>query len=156
MLKIGEQVFIPRYGAGIVTGREENELYGTKYKYIVINLVINNMKYYIPEVSLEHYNIREVSDKEAVNQALTIIEKRNGKIEENWSRRYRKNKTKILSGDIIKIAEVIRDLNQMKNEELMPHGEEKILEEAENMLASEIMLVFALDIGTAYDLLKKY
>lgn len=156
MLKIGEQVFVPRYGAGIVTAKEENELYGIKYKYIVINLVINDMKYYIPENRLEQYNIRKVSDKEIINQALAVIEKSNGRIEENWSKRYRKNKSKMLSGDTIKIAEVIRDLNQMKNEELMPHGEEKILEEAENMLASEIMLVFAFDLNTAYDLLKKY
>lgn len=156
MLKIGEQIFLPRYGAGIVIAKEENELYGNKYKYVVINFLINDMKYYIPENRLQYYNIREVSDKETINLALSVIEKNNVEIEDNWSKRYRKNKAKIISGDIIKIAEVIRDLKKIKDEELMPHGEVRILEEAENMIASEMMLAFNLGLSTAYDLLKKY
>lgn len=155
MLKVGEQVFVPRYGAGTVIALQAKEVFSNVYKYIVIDFLLNNMKLYIPEGRIKFYNIRKISNKEAINSALAVIEQNNKLEEQNWIIRYRNNKAKISSGEILKIAEVIRDLSNIKNEELIPHGEEKILEEAQAMLASEIMLIFNLNSDTAYELLKK-
>lgn len=155
MYKTGEQVFIPRYGAGTIMALKEKENFNSNYNYMVINLLLGNMKLYIPQERIKFYNIRKISSKEAINNALAVIEQDNKIDEDNWIKRYRNNKAKMLTGDIVKIAEVIRDLSNMKNEELMPHGEEKILEEAQNMMASEIMIIFNVNFDTACDLLKK-
>jgi CarD family transcriptional regulator len=155
MSKIGEQVFIPNYGAGVISSLEKGEIDKKTYDYVTIDFIINGMKFYIPIERLNLYNIRKISSKEMINKALIIIEEDAKEIDDNWNRRYRKNKLKILTGDILKTAEVIRDLQYIKKAELMPQGEEKILEEAEEMLASEIMLVYNLKLETAFELLKK-
>lgn len=155
MLKIGEQVFVPRYGGGVVTSIEKGQITDKTYDYLVIEFIINGMKFYIPLERLSVYNIRKISNKKTINKALCIVEQQPEYIDNNWNKRYRKNKEKILSGEILEIAEVIRDLQHIKGVDLMPQGEEKILEEAENMLASEIMLIFNLNFDTAYDLLRK-
>ncbi|AGK99247.1 CarD family transcriptional regulator [Clostridium pasteurianum] len=155
MLKVGETIFIPKYGAGIVTSIEDRELYGKVYNYIVITFIINDMKFYIPKERINIYNIRHISGKDEINAALKIIEEDIDEINNDWSKRYRGNRRKINTGNILKIAEVIRDLYYMKDKEIMPPGEEKILEEAANMIVSEIMLVFNLEIDTAYELIRK-
>ncbi len=155
MSKIGEQVFIPNYGAGVISSLEKGEIDKKNYDYVTIDFIISGMKFYIPIERLNLYNIRKISSKEMINKALIIIEEDAKEIDDNWNRRYRKNKLKILTGDILKTAEVIRDLQYIKKAELMPQGEEKILEEAEEMLASEIMLVYNLKLETAFELLKK-
>ncbi|MDF2503727.1 MULTISPECIES: CarD family transcriptional regulator [Clostridium] len=155
MLKVGEVVFVPKYGAGIVTSIENKELYGKIYNYIVITFVINDMKFYIPKERLNLYSIRAISDKDKINTALKTIDEDITEINNDWIKRYRGNRKKINTGDILKIAEVIRDLYYMKNMEIMPPGEEKILEEAENMIIGEIMMVFNLNIDTAYELVRK-
>ena len=70
-------------------------------------------------------------------------------IESNWNNRYRNNKKKIQSGNTEKMCQVIRDLYYLKKEEILPPGEEKILERVEGMVASEIMLVLGLDMEEA-------
>jgi len=155
MLKVGENTFIAKYGAGIVTSMEGRELYGKTYNYIVITFVVNGMKFYIPKERISMYPIRELSSKDKINCALRIIEDDITEINSDWNKRYRGNRKKINTGNILKIAEVIRDLYYMKDKEVMPPGEEKILEEAENMLVGEIMLVFNLDLNTAYELIRK-
>lgn len=155
MLKVGETIFIPKYGAGIITSIENKELYGRMYNYIVITFIINDMKFYIPRERINMYNIRHISSKDEINAALKIIEEDIDEINNDWNKRYRGNRRKINTGNILKIAEVIRDLYYMKDKEIMPPGEEKILEEAENMIISEIMLVFNLGIDTAYELIRK-
>ena len=155
MLKIGERVFMPKYGAGIVNSIEDRELYGRFYNYVVITFIINDMKFYIPKERLNIYSVRPISDKDEINAALKIIEEDITEINNDWNKRYRGNRKKINTGNILKTAEVIRDLYYIKDMDMMPPGEEKILEEAENMIVSEIMLVFNLKLDTAYELIRK-
>lgn len=155
MLKVGDNTFIAKYGAGIITSIEDRELYGKVHNYIVITFVVNGMKFYIPKERINIYSIRELSSKDKINYALKVIEEDITEINNDWNKRYRGNRRKINTGDILKIAEVIRDLYYMKDKEIMPPGEEKILEEAENMLVGEVMLVFNLNFDTAYELIRK-
>lgn len=155
MVKAGERIFVSKYGAGIVTSIESKELYGKIYNYVVITFIVNDMKFYIPKERLYIYCIRDISDKDTINSALKIIEEDIIEIDNDWNKRYRENTKKINSGNILKIAEVIRDLHRMKAKELMPPGEERILEEAENMLVGEIMMVFSLTLDTAHELIRK-
>lgn len=155
MLKVGEQVFIPKYGAGIVSSMEDKELDGRIYNYVVITFIVNNMKFYIPKERLNIYSIRAISSKDEINAALRIIEEDIIEINNDWNKRYRRNRKKINTGNILEVAEVIRDLYFIRNMDIMPPGEEKILEEAENMIIGEIMLVFNLKLDTAYEFIRK-
>ena len=62
-------------------------------------------------------------------------------MDENWNRRYRENMDKLRSGDPCKVAEVIRNLMRVEREKRLSTGEKKLLANARQILASEIVLV---------------
>ena len=149
MLNIGENVFLADYGAGYVQNIDSNELSLIKEKYINIYLVFDNMNFMIPIEKIENYKIRSILSKMELEKALNIISNHFDYIESNWNNRYRINKKKIQSGDAIKMCEVVRDLYYLKKENLLPPGEEKILERVEGMVASELMLVLGINMDGA-------
>jgi CarD family transcriptional regulator len=138
----GQKVFVPNYGAGIMSNINDDKKYDESKNYVSICFLLNNIDIYIPENELLKYKVRGVVSKEIAQRAIKIIKEDTTGIEKKWSKRYRENNDKIKSGDIFKICEVIRDLYYLKAKEMLPPGEKKILYSAEVMLASELTLVF--------------
>lgn len=103
--------------------------------------MLNDIDLFIPEDKIAGYRIRSIIKKEELDMAMDIISNKPIDIEKKWSKRYRLNNDKIKSGDLFKMCEVIRDLYYLKNQGMLPPGEKKILCNAENMVASEIVLV---------------
>lgn len=149
MLNNGQKVFVPNYGAGILSDVKDNKRYDINKKYISISFLLNNIDLYIPQDKLVDYKVRNIVTKEVMESLLDIIKEMPIEIEKKWGRRYRQNNDKISSGDTVKICEVIRDLYYLKSEGTLPQGEKKILCKAEVMLASEIMLVFGINMEAA-------
>ena len=149
MLNIGEKVFVADYGAGYIQDIESKELSSIKYKYVNIYLLLDNMNFMIPIDKIENYKIRNILNKMELESVLNTISNDSDHIESNWNNRYRSNKKKIQSGDTLKMCEVIRDLYCLRRQEMLPPGEEKILERVEGMIASEIMLVLDLNMEQA-------
>lgn len=149
MLNIGENVFLADYGAGYVQNIDSNELSFIEDKYVNIYLILGNMNFMIPIEKIENYKIRSISSKIDLEKVLNIISNHSDYIESNWNNRYRINKKKIQSGNAIKMCQVVRDLYYLKKENMLPPGEEKILERVEGMVASEIMLVFGINMEGA-------
>jgi CarD family transcriptional regulator len=149
MLNIGDKVFIADYGAGYIQEIDSKELLSIKYKYINIYLLLDNMNFMIPIDKIENYKIRSISSRTELERTLKIISSDSDYIEGNWSNRYRNNKKRVQSGDALKMCEVIRDLYCLKKQDMLPPGEEKILERVEGMVASEIMLVMELNMDQA-------
>ena len=149
MLNIGENVFLADYGAGYVQNIDSNELTFIKDKYVNIYLLLDNMNFMIPIEKIENYKIRRILNKTELETVLNIISNHSDFIESNWNSRYRINKKKIQSGSAIKMCQVVRDLYYLKKENMLPPGEEKVLERVEGMVASEIMLVFGINMEGA-------
>ena len=149
MINIGEKVFIADYGAGYVQDIDSNELYFIKDKYVNIYLLLDNMNFMIPIDKIENYNIRNILNEVELETILRTISSRSDYIESNWNNRYRINKKKIQSGNTLKMCQVIRDLYYLKKENMLPPGEAKILERVEGMVASEVMLVFGINMEEA-------
>lgn len=141
MLNYGLRVFVPNYGAGIMTTLENNENYNINKKYISISFLLNDINLYIPEDKVPGYKIRNIVDKKEVECAMNIIKDKPTNIEKKWGKRYRINNDKIKTGDLYKMCEVIRDLYYLKYQGILPPGEKKILCNAENMVVSELALV---------------
>jgi len=144
MLNIGEKIFIAGYGAGYVQDVDNRELSGRMCEYVNIYLLLDNMNFMIPIKRLEIYKIRKALSRVELEKVLNTISNGADHIEGNWSNRYRINKKKIQSGNALKMCQVIRDLYYLKEEDMLPPGELKILERVEGMVASEIMLVLEL------------
>jgi len=145
MLNIGQKIFVADYGAGYIQDIDSKEVCNINYKYVNIYLLLDNMNFLIPMDKIHNHKIRNILNKADLETVLSTISAHSDRIESNWNNRYRSNKRKIQSGDTLKMCEVIRDLYYLKNGDMLPPGEEKILERVEGMVASEIMLVFGLN-----------
>ena len=154
MLNIGEKIFIPSYGAGIVLEIEIRNFLGDDKEYIIIYLIVDDMDLMIPLDKIDNYKIRLISSETQIEKELCDIGQIPLEIEVNWNKRYRMNRNKIASGKLTEMFQVLRELYYLQIKEELPTGEEKILEKAKHLLASEIMLIFGISVNEAYEKLK--
>ncbi|WP_018143561.1 CarD family transcriptional regulator [Alloscardovia criceti] len=140
--KVGDTVVYPRHGAARIEEISDRELRGQTKKYLKLSvlssdgLVIN-----VPADTVEELGVRDIVDAVAVAKVFEIL--RTPIVEEktNWSRRYKLNQEKIASGDVNKVAEVVRDLAQRDdNDHGLSAGEKRMLSRARTILTSEIAL----------------
>lgn len=108
----------------------------------------------VPIDSIEDIGIREVINDEEIDQVLAVLGDHKTKMPQNWNRRYRANMDKIKSGDIYEIASVVRNLIIRDREKGLSTGERKMLNNAKQMLVSEIVLAKDIEQLEAEDLIE--
>ncbi|MCL0107977.1 CarD family transcriptional regulator [Peptococcaceae bacterium] len=140
MFKVGDKVAYPMHGAGIIEAIEEREILGEKRKYYVLRLPISDMKVMIPINKTNNIGLREVIDEDGIKRVIGILSGDTTNMPANWNRRYRANMEKIKSGDIFEVAEVVRNLIKREMERGLSSGERKMLENARQILISELVL----------------
>jgi CarD family transcriptional regulator len=141
MFNIGDKVVYPMHGAGIIESIEEKEILGNKQKYYIMRMPIGNMKVMIPLESVNDIGLREVIKKEQVDMVVAVLSQHKTNMPNNWNRRYRVNMDKIKSGDILEVADVVRNLMLRDKEKGLSTGERKMLNNAKQILVSELVLV---------------
>lgn len=141
MFNIGDKVVYPMHGAGIIDNIEEKEILGEKKQYYIMRMPIGDMKVMIPVDNIVEIGVREIIGNEDLEEVITILEGDSTNMPQNWNRRYRKNMERIKSGDIFEIAAVVRNLTLRDEERSLSTGERKMLNEARQMLVSELVLV---------------
>lgn len=140
MFKTGDKVVYPMHGAGIIEAIEEREVLGVKHKYYILRIPVGEMKIMIPTKNVDDIGLREVIDREGVKKVFEIFKQSSTKMSGNWNQRYRVNMEKIKSGDIMQVAEVVRNLMLREMEKGLSTGEKKMLESAKQILVSELVL----------------
>ncbi len=140
MFEIGDKIVYPMHGAGVIVAIEEKEILGEKKKYYIMKMPMGDMKVMVPIDNIEDIGIREVIKNQEVEQVLAVLGDDITKMPQNWNRRYRANMDKIKSGDIYEIANVVRNLMIRDREKGLSTGERKMLNNAKQMLISEIVL----------------
>ncbi|WP_432404612.1 CarD family transcriptional regulator [Wukongibacter sp. M2B1] len=141
MFNIGDKVVYPMHGAGIIESIEEKEILGSKRKYYILRLPLRNMKVMIPLDNVNSMGLREIISEREVEQVLAVLNDDESKMPQNWNRRYRANMDKIKSGDIYEVAGVVRNLMLRDKEKGLSTGERKMLNNAKQILVSELVLV---------------
>lgn len=149
MLNVGDKVFIPIFGAGIVYIVENKKNLDKDLIFIGIKLLLGNMSLIIPISKIQDYKLRNVEIIEKAEKCLKIISAEPISIEKKWSKRYRQSNDKIAEGNLEKQCEVLRDLFFLKKKGRLPPGEYKILNKALHLVASEIALIFDISISEA-------
>lgn len=141
MFNIGDRVVYPMHGAGIIESIEEKEILGSKRKYYVMSLSIGDMKVMIPLDNAYRVGLRQVIDKKELSNVYEALKEPYSSLSSNWNRRYMVNLEKIKSGDILEVAEVVKNLLHREKEKGLSTGEKKMLESARKILLSELVLV---------------
>lgn len=153
LFNVGDKVVYPMHGAGIIEAIEEKEILGEKKKYYIMRIPIGDMKVMIPMGSVDEIGLREVVDNKAIDDVLGILKNDQTNMSTNWNRRYRANLDKMKSGDIYEIADVVRNLMIRDQEKGLSTGERKMLDNAKQILISELALAKELKQEDAFALL---
>ncbi|NLL19328.1 MAG: CarD family transcriptional regulator [Clostridia bacterium] len=140
MFNVGDRVVYPMHGAGIIEAIEEKEILGEIRKYYVMRIPNGDMRVLIPLDNVEESGLREVIDEQQISEVLSVLQDREDVSNPNWNRRYRANLEKIKTGDILEVAEVVRNLSLREREKGLSTGERKMLDNARQILISELVL----------------
>lgn len=140
MYNVGDKIVYPMHGAGIIESIEEKEILGRKQSYYVMKMPIGDMKVMIPTHNVEDIGIRDVVTAKDVEKVFEILSDSTMDVGISWNKRYRENMTKIKSGDIFEVADVVRTLMMRDKEKGLSTGERKMLASARQILVSELVL----------------
>ncbi|HWI51197.1 MAG TPA: CarD family transcriptional regulator [Symbiobacteriaceae bacterium] len=149
MFQVGDKVVYPMHGAGVIEAIEEQEVLGRRMRYYVMRLPINEMKVMVPCEHSQTAGLRQVISEQALSTMLDLLKARQSLMSKNWNHRYRSNMEKIRSGNILELAEVVRNLFQREREKGLSSGERKMLDNARQILLSEIILAKDLEFEQA-------
>ena len=140
MFKVGDKVVYPMHGAGVIEAIEEKEVLGDIRRYYIMKIPCGDMKVMVPMDNIEEIGLREVIDADGVTKVISILKDKETDMSNNWSRRYRTNMDKIRSGSIYEVAEVVRNLSIRDRDKGLSTGERKMLDNARQILVSELVL----------------
>jgi CarD family transcriptional regulator len=140
MYQIGDNVVYPMHGAGKIEAVEEKEILGEFKKYFILTMPIGDIKLMIPVDNVDNMGLRNVIDRNKINEVFDVLNQEVEESNPNWNKRYRENMDKIRTGDIFIIADVVRELYYRDKEKGLSTGEKKMLSNAKQMIISEIAL----------------
>jgi CarD family transcriptional regulator len=139
--KAGEYIVYPSHGVGQITGIEEQEVAGFKLELFVISFDKDKMKLRVPVTKIASVGMRKLSEPTLVAKSLETIKGRARVKRTMWSRRAQEYEAKINSGDLISIAEVVRDLYRADNQPEQSYSERQLYEAALDRMAREVAAV---------------
>ena len=139
--KTGESIVYPAHGVGIITAIEEQEVAGMKLELFVIDFEKDKMRLKVPVGKAVSIGMRKLSESDFVERALKVVQGKARVKRTMWSRRAQEYDAKINSGDLISIAEVVRDLFRAENQPEQSYSERQLYEAALDRMAREIAAV---------------
>lgn len=139
--KTGEFVVYPSHGVGQITAIEEQEVAGFKLELFVVSFAKDKMTLRVPTGKAASVGLRKLADAESVTKALTTLTGRARIKRTMWSRRAQEYEAKINSGDLVAIAEVVRDLYRSEAQPEQSYSERQLYEAAVDRMTREIAVV---------------
>ena len=139
MFNVGDKIVYPMHGAGTIDAIEEKDILGEKQEYYIIKMP-GEVKVMVPTQKAEQIGVRNIIDKTEASKVLEILEENETEMSSNWNKRYRDNMDKMKSGSVYEIADVVRNLSFKQKEKGLSTGEKKMLNNAKQILVSELVL----------------
>ncbi len=143
--KIHDLVVYPAHGVGRVTMIEEQEIAGAKLELYIVDFEKEKLRLKVPTGRAEQKGMRRLSDKNQIESALRVLKGRARIKRTMWSRRAQEYDAKINSGDIMSVAEVVRDLYRSERQPEQSYSERQLFEQALERMAREIAAVKKID-----------
>jgi CarD family transcriptional regulator len=139
--KTNEFVVYPAHGVGQILAIEEQEIAGARLELFVINFMKDKMTLRVPTAKVANVGMRKLSEPALIKRALDTLKGRARVKRTMWSRRAQEYEAKINSGDIVAIAEVVRDLYRSESQPEQSYSERQLYEAALDRLSREIAVV---------------
>ena len=139
MFNVGDKIVYPMHGAGTIDAIEEKNILGEKQNYYIIKMP-GEVKVMVPTDKAEEVGVRNIIGKEEAAKVMSVLGENETEMSQNWNKRYRDNMDKMKSGDIYEVADVVRNLSFKQKEKGLSTGEKKMLNNAKQILVSELVL----------------
>jgi CarD family transcriptional regulator len=152
---VGNHVVYPAHGVGQVAGIETQAVAGMELEVYVITFDHEKMTLRVPTKKAKVAGLRPLAAGDVVGQALTTLKGRARIKRTMWSRRAQEYEAKINSGDLISIAEVVRDLHRADNQPEQSYSERQLYESALDRMAREVAAIEQIDRDAAIGILNK-
>ena len=143
--RANDYVVYPAHGVGRILTIEEQEIAGTRLELFVISFEKDKMTLRVPTAKASSVGMRSLSSPGLVEQALKTLKGKAKVKRAMWSRRAQEYEQKINSGDLISIAEVVRDLHRAEDQPEQSYSERQLYEAALERLTREVAAVERLD-----------
>jgi CarD family transcriptional regulator len=143
--KVGELVVYPAHGVGKISNIEEQEIAGIKLELYIVDFEKEKLRLKVPTNRAEQKGMRQLADRSMIEAAMKVIRGRARIKRTMWSRRAQEYDAKINSGDMISVAEVIRDLYRSERQPEQSYSERQLFEQALARFARELAAVRKVD-----------
>ena len=138
--KVGDTVVYPHHGAATIQAIEMRTVKGTEKEYLVLKVSQGDLTVKVPAENAEYVGVRDVVDQAGLDKVFEVLRTEHPEEPTNWSRRYKANGEKLASGDVNKVAEVVRDLWRRDLDRGLSAGEKRMLAKARQVLVGELAL----------------
>ena len=140
IFKVGDTVVYPHHGAALIEAIETRTIKGEQREYLVLKVAQGDLTVRVPADNAEYVGVRDVVGQEGLDKVFQVLRAPHTEEPTNWSRRYKANLEKLHSGNVMKVAEVVRDLWRRERERGLSAGEKRMLAKARQILVGELAL----------------
>ena len=142
-------VVYPAHGVGRIVSIEEQEVAGMRLEMFVISFDKDKMTLRVPTARAAQIGMRSLSTPDLIDRALETLKGKARVKRAMWSRRAQEYEQKINSGELMSIAEVVRDLHRNDEQREQSYSERQLYEAALERLTREVAAVSGMDEATA-------
>lgn len=147
--RVNDNVVYPAHGVGRIVGIERQIIAGITNELFVLDFEQEKLKLKVPTAKAISSGMRALSDEAHVKKAVELLKGRARIKRTMWSRRAQEYEAKINSGDILAVAEVVRDLYRATDQPEQSYSERQLFEAALDRLAREVAAVRKSDLAKA-------
>src|SRR6201992_1076522 len=150
---VGETVVYPHHGAALIEAIETRVIKGQERSYLVLKVAQGDLTVRVPADNVELVGVRDVVGQDGLERVFEVLRAPHTEEPTNWSRRYKANIEKLASGDVNKVAEVVRAMWRRDQERGLTEGEKRILAKSRQILVGELALAESTDDAKAETIL---
>jgi len=136
----GDKVVYPQHGAVVIEDIVERDFDGARRTYLKLHVSIGDLTLMVPVESIEQVGLREVVSRKEITSVFGLLREEEVWLPMNWAKRYKANLSKLSSGDIYQLTELVRDLSCRERAVGISSSETTMLTKARRFLISELAL----------------
>jgi CarD family transcriptional regulator len=136
--KVGQKVVYPNHGVSLVEKIEPGQIDGVAQVYYHLKLLGNNSRVMVPKTNLELVGLRPLCQQRDVRALFDILEDGNIDTYKDWKGRYKQNLDKMKTGQLVEVAEVLKNLRLVSQRKSLSFREKKMYERAKYFIVSEV------------------
>lgn len=152
MYEIGDKIVYPMHGAGTIVDIQTQTIMGDEQSFYIIKMPIASVKILVPVDNADNLGVRPVIKKSEGKEVIEVLKDDTTEMSDKWNQRYRENLDIIRTGDIFEIAQVVKNLQVLDETKGLSTTEKKMLDTSKKIIVSELVLIGALDVDAAKEI----